>query len=83
MIQTLAILIGRSILNKFNLKADQISHRNIQGLLQSLKSDHLIYHQQAVETINVALEKCYGSRKISLQQLAATFRRGDLLEMLQ
>jgi hypothetical protein len=79
----LAMLIGRSLLKRFKLKAAQINHRNYQELLQSLKSDHQTYHQQAVEAVNIALEKCYGSRQISLQQLAATFRRGDLLEMLQ
>jgi hypothetical protein len=79
----LAMLIGRSLLSKFKIKAAQINHRNFHELLQSLKSDHQTYHQQAVEAVNIALEKCYGSRKISLQQLAATFRRGDLLEMLQ
>jgi len=28
------------------------------------------------------LKACYGLREVSLQQLSATFRRGDLLEML-
>ena len=40
------------------------------------------YHSLAVESLEDALRRCYGDRQVSLQQLAATFRRGDLLEML-
>jgi hypothetical protein len=32
--------------------------------------------------ISDTLKAFYGDRDISLQQLSATFRRGDLLEML-
>ena len=44
------------------------------------KKDSL--YQQAVKDIQSALEACYGNRPISLQQLSATFRRGDLLTIL-
>ena len=40
------------------------------------------YHPHAVENVTGALKQCYGDREVSLQQLSATFRRGDLLEML-
>ena len=35
-----------------------------------------------VDEVAGALHACYGAREICLQQLSATFRRGDLLEML-
>ncbi len=44
--------------------------------------DRAAYHRDAVEAVTHALMACYGDRDISLQQLSATFRRGDLLEML-
>jgi hypothetical protein len=40
------------------------------------------YYQQAIDAISDALKKNYGDRAISLQQLSATFRRGDLLAVL-
>ena len=39
-------------------------------------------HADAIERIRAAIVACYGERTVSLQQLAATFRRGDLLELL-
>jgi len=44
--------------------------------------NHGACHAAAVEDMFDALRSCYGDRVISLQQLSATFRRGDLLEML-
>jgi hypothetical protein len=32
--------------------------------------------------VQTALTQLYGQREVSLQQLSATFRRGDLLEFL-
>lgn len=39
-------------------------------------------HADAVQALENALTACYGDRDVLLQQLSATFRRGDLLEML-
>ncbi|MEB3149890.1 MAG: hypothetical protein ACKO9I_13025 [Sphaerospermopsis kisseleviana] len=41
------------------------------------------YFNDSVRDIQQALQKLYGSQDISLQQLSATFRRGDLIEKLQ
>ena len=41
------------------------------------------YFKAAIDDIQVALRDLYGDRPISLQQLAATFRRGDLIEKLR
>ncbi|MDL2329403.1 hypothetical protein LJC71_06615 [Desulfosarcina sp. OttesenSCG-928-A07] len=70
------------LLHDQNLVLKDVSHRNFGELLGHLQNNETAYHAQAVEKVSEALRKCYGDRDISLQQLSATFRRGDLLEML-
>ncbi|MGK5091106.1 hypothetical protein WDW89_03700 [Deltaproteobacteria bacterium TL4] len=41
------------------------------------------YHSDMIESIKNALASCCGNRAISLQHLSATFRWGELLEMLR
>jgi hypothetical protein len=40
------------------------------------------YLERSIESIDAALKMLYGTTDISLQQLAATFRRGDPIEIL-
>ena len=78
----ISMLIGKNLLQAQNIAYQDISHRNIKTLLDAFEAQQLQQHQQATEEIKKALSACYGERPISLQQLSATFRRGDLLEML-
>ena len=78
----LAMLVGRELLKDAGLRAEDVSHRNFGKLATSLTEDGDRYYTLALETLGAALVSCYGDRTVSLQQLAATFRRGDLLEML-
>lgn len=55
---------------------------NVTDLKKMLEARHADYHAEASKHIDKTLKKLYGDRQISLQQLSATFRRGDLLEML-
>lgn len=38
---------------------------------------------EALDDIQKAIDELYGGREVSLQQLSATFRRGDFIEILQ
>ena len=76
------MLIGRQLLEDKNISLDEVSHQNIQELLQTLEDNQAQYHTNAIQSLEDALKACYGERDVSLQQLSATFRRGDLLEML-
>ena len=78
----LAMVIGREIRGKMQLAVEQISHRNFAAMKKVLDDDGEHCYALAVGSLNDALRTCYGERHVSLQQLAATFRRGDLLEML-
>ena len=78
----IAMLIGRKLLKDEGLSLDRVSHRNVQGLLQVLEDKRDQYYADAIQALENALKACYGDRAVSLQQLSATFRRGDLLEML-
>lgn len=78
----IAMLIGKHILSDLKVDFKQLSHRNFKDFVQQLDTQRDYYHQSAISAVSVALKACYGDRDISLQQLSATFRRGDLLEML-
>lgn len=78
----ISMLIGRNLLSDQVVAFQEVSHRNIKVLLDAFEAQQIYYHQQAITEIKKALSACYGERPISLQQLSATFRRGDLLEML-
>ena len=78
----IAMLIGRDVLKKQGIGLENISHRNFSEIKMQIETKFISYHNQAVKGIAQALRECYGNRSVSLQQLSATFRRGDLLEML-
>ena len=78
----LAMLIGREILGNLELALKEVSHKNFAAAKQTLDERCDVYYAGALDTIDAALRSCYGPREISLQQLAGTFRRGDLMEML-
>lgn len=78
----LSMLIGHALLRDHGLCLSDVSHRNFSSLIQAFDEGQARYHADAVRQIAEALRDCYGDRNISLQQLSATFRRGDLLEML-
>jgi hypothetical protein len=78
----LAMLLARQLLADQQIAVHDISHRNFQKLLEGFQDNKDGYYQEAISRIEQALKLFYGQRDISLQQLSATFRRGDLLEML-
>lgn len=78
----ISMLVGRELLHDQGIDLKDVSHRNFPELFQRLQDNKTNYHVRAVEKVTDALKVCYGDRAVSLQQLSATFRRGDLLEML-
>lgn len=78
----MAMLVGQLLLEEQQLDIKDITHRNLEQLKQHLEQDKAELIGKAVEQLQAALTEIYVDREISLQQLSATFRRGDLLEFL-
>lgn len=75
----LAMIIGEFVLGLKGITLDALSHSNFNSLIFDLERMQADYHSTAVQSLNLALKQLYGEKELSLQQLAATFRRGDLL----
>jgi len=78
----MAMLIGQQLLDKHSITVDKITHKNFDSLVKDLDNHKSNYLSGAAHSIQKALHEIYGERQISLQQLSATFRRGDLLACL-
>lgn len=78
----IAMLVGDALMENQDIKPNDISHRNFAELAAHLQANQAVLYQMATDNIKAALGNLYGNRDISLQQLSATFRRGDLLEFL-
>ncbi|QYX32112.1 AIPR family protein [Sphaerospermopsis torques-reginae] len=79
----IAMQMGKRLLKKMNLQIQQINHRNFHDANLFIEQKGEDYFNDSVRDIQQALQKLYGIQDISLQQLSATFRRGDLIEKLQ
>ncbi|MEG9488847.1 AIPR family protein [Mannheimia indoligenes] len=84
----LAMQIAKELAVKSNLGEnwENLSHKNFEEIKTALDKNLEDYFSLAVQDINDALTSLYGEQyeeNISLQQLSATFRRGDLIEKLR
>lgn len=76
----ISMLVGAGLLLDHELYLDDVSHKNFADIAKALEDNKARYHAEATEMIEQAIKKLYGTEKgVSLQQLSATFRRGDLL----
>ncbi len=66
-----------------NLQLKDLSHQNFQDAQQIIEDKGRDYFNASAQDVKQALRELYGEQEISLQQLSATFRRGDLIEKLQ
>lgn len=78
----ISMLVGRALLDDKKIKLTDITPRDFKKLERHLQDNKSRYHAEAVQKVSEALKNLYAEREISLQQLSATFRRGDLLEKL-
>lgn len=79
----IAMQMGKYLLKELNCELQGLTHQNFNTAKQLINKKGTEYFDQAVIAIKIALENLYeqGS-KVALQQLAATFRRGDLIAKL-
>ncbi len=78
----IAMQMGKYLLADLGCNIADLTHQNFAQAKDLVAERGDEYFDRGVQDIQVALQELYGSSKISLQQLAATFRRGDLLEKL-
>jgi len=79
----IAMQMGRRILADMGIQMREISHHNFPRAQQLIEQNGEAYFNTSVQDIQQALHELYGRQDISLQQLSATFRRGDLITRLQ
>lgn len=78
----IAMQMGKKLLKDMGIQIGDISHQNFQQAQQLIKQNRQAYLTAAIQDIQQALSELYGEQEISLQQLSATFRRGDLIDKL-
>jgi hypothetical protein len=75
--------MGRRLLAGLNLRnVEEISHLNFKAAYELVEANGNRLYIESLGDIQYALSDLYGGQEVSLQQLAATFRRGDLIERL-
>lgn len=79
----ISMQMGKYLLNDLKCNATGLTHQNYERARLLLDQKGEDYFRQAVEDVSEALKMLYGESDISLQQLSATFRRGDLIEKLE
>ncbi|HBI14532.1 MAG TPA: abortive phage resistance protein [Desulfobulbaceae bacterium] len=78
----LAMLMGKYLLTDLGITLAQLDHRKFDEAKSKLDQNEEDYFSRALTAIDVAVKRLYCDQTPSLQRLAATFRRGDLLEEL-
>lgn len=82
----LAMEMGKQLLTRLGLTSgDTLDHHKFPAAEKLIKESGEEFYAAAVSRIDTALERLYGRERgqIKLQRLAATFRRGDLIEELR
>jgi hypothetical protein len=79
----IAMQMGRRLLSDMKIQRKDVSHQNFQLAHQMIGQKGEDYFNGSVGDIEAALRELYGEQEVSLQQLSATFRRGDLIDKLQ
>lgn len=79
----LAMRVGVLLLARMNLKVPQITHQTFNAVAETFDAAKVELYKRAVEDVDSVISHFYANReRLSLQQLSATFRRGDLIEPL-
>lgn len=79
----LAMLVGEALLKARSITVASVDHRNFTTLRTYFEANTATLYQSAQTRLEAALRRLGITDATSLQRLAATFRRGDLLEELK
>ena len=78
----IAMLIGRFLLRECKINLKELTHQNINTVRETLENKYSEFYETSIQRIDWALLVFQGKQEYSLQRLSATFRRGDLLTIL-
>lgn len=78
----IAMQMGRLLLRDLGVDLSGLNHRNFNRATELIEANGSAYFNQGMRDVEVALAALYGYADVSLQQLSATFRRGDLIQKL-
>lgn len=79
----IAMRMGVRLLKEMSVGYVDLDHRNFARARDQIERDGERYFSESVKDVEIALKHLYGDSEISMQQLSATFRRGDLVEYLE
>ena len=78
----IAMSMGFLLMHDLRIDFNSLNHRNFDEARNLIEKKGESYFAVSVEKVDKALKLLYGEQPVSLQQLSATFRRGDLVELL-
>lgn len=78
----IAMQMGKRLVRDMGLDSNSIDHRSFEVAKNLIERNGDTYFNESVIDVEQALKKLYGEIPVSLQQLSATFRRGDLIDKL-
>ena len=80
----ISMQMGKYLLKDIGIQeVSGLNHRNFPQAKDNVEKKNWDYFQTACVDIEQALTQLYGNTQVSAQQLAATFRRGDLITKLE
>lgn len=78
----ISMQMGKYLLEDLSIEIEKLDHRNFDKAKSLIQINGDSYFKKAIVDIQKALDHLYGKNPISMQQLSATFRRGDLITVL-
>jgi len=78
----IAMLMGKYLLDDLKIPFQELTHKHFAAGFRQIEESGDAYFQRGLATIKPAVDSLYGGVTVSLQRLAATFRRGDLMVAL-
>jgi hypothetical protein len=78
----IAMQMGRRLLKDLQVELKGLDHRNFASAKSLIEKNGESYFTESVKDVAKALGSLYGQQEVSLQQLSATFRRGDMIGSL-
>lgn len=79
----IAMQMGRRLLAELKIDLMKLDHTVFERAKDLIDTKGETYFHQSINDINNAIKSLYSSEDLSLQQLSATFRRGDLIDYLR